>query len=247
MSDKFNDLDLNNFDELSHIKTKSIWLTERGDFSNLSTKDYGDNDFHTRFHPEIPYQMILRYTKKGEIVWDPFAGSGTTVDVARELDRNVVANDINPTRDDILERDSRYWQPKRCHLAILHPPYWKMVKYDDDERNLCNCEDINSFREEFGKVVDNVRNALEDERFAVLVISDVYSDKRQYPLDCYCLREFEQRGFRLKGRIVKDFGETKGTEKSNSETSALWRYRALKFGFWSLGIDNILVFEKVIG
>lgn len=55
------ELDLSNFKNMSHIKTSSMWL---GNFSDLKLSEYGDNKFHTRFHPEITYQMMLRYTKK---------------------------------------------------------------------------------------------------------------------------------------------------------------------------------------
>ena len=44
------------------------WL---GDFApELSTKDYGSNDFHGRFHPAIPWVAMRRFTKPGERVWD---------------------------------------------------------------------------------------------------------------------------------------------------------------------------------
>jgi len=237
-----NDLDLNNFNSLEHIKTSSIWV---GKFSQLKPKDFGDNNFHTRFHPEIPYQMMMRYTKKGETVWDPFAGSGTTIDVGRMLGRKVIANDLFQYREDIIKGDSRSWRPdEKVQLVILHPPYWKMYHYSDDPLNLCNEPTASAFAKEFGAVINNVKEILENGRFLILVISDVYTNGEQIPLDFLCYSEIKKFGYILKGRIVKDFGETKGTTITNAKNSRLWRYRALKFGFWELGIDNILVFQK---
>lgn len=41
------------------------------------------------------------------MVVDPMCGSGTTIDVAKELNRNVAGFDINITRPDIIESDAR--------------------------------------------------------------------------------------------------------------------------------------------
>lgn len=67
-------LDLANWRSLDRIKTHSLWLTERGDFSQLSPSDFGVPEFHGRYHPEIPFQMMSRYVEPGELVWDVFAG-----------------------------------------------------------------------------------------------------------------------------------------------------------------------------
>jgi DNA modification methylase len=39
---------------------------------------------------EIPYRLIQMYSYKGEVVLDPFAGSGQTLKVARQTDRAYV-------------------------------------------------------------------------------------------------------------------------------------------------------------
>ncbi|MBM4166008.1 MAG: site-specific DNA-methyltransferase [Ignavibacteria bacterium] len=48
------------------------------------------------FKPQLPRFFIQRFTKPGDIVYDPFAGRGTTVIEAALMKRNVIANDINP-------------------------------------------------------------------------------------------------------------------------------------------------------
>jgi len=234
------DLDVNNWKELGHIHTKSAWF-DKNDY-HLSTKKYGSNEFHGRFHPEIPYQMILRYTKKDELVWDCFAGSGTTIDVAKMLNRRCIANDIVSSREGIVRGDSRYWRPKEnVQMVIMHPPYWNMVKFTDKPEDLCNISTVDRFAEEFGIIVDNVTDVLDDERMLVLIISDRYYKSEEIPLDFICYNEIVKFGYRLKGRIVKPFGETKG---SNAAHKNLWRYRALKGGFWELNLDRVLVFQK---
>lgn len=69
---KFNDIDLENWRECD-ANTDSLWLinerTKTGKHKNI---------YHGNFIPQIPDQLIRRYTKKDEVVFEPFAGSGTT-------------------------------------------------------------------------------------------------------------------------------------------------------------------------
>ena len=68
----FNDLNLDNWKE-SEILTDSLWIFDKREKTGKHNGFY-----HGNFIPQIPRQLILRYTKKGEIVFDPFVGSGTT-------------------------------------------------------------------------------------------------------------------------------------------------------------------------
>ncbi|MDO9324958.1 MAG: DNA methyltransferase [Methanoregula sp.] len=48
------------------------------------------------FKPQLPRFFISLLTKKGDTVYDPFGGRGTTVIEAGLMGRNVIANDANP-------------------------------------------------------------------------------------------------------------------------------------------------------
>lgn len=48
------------------------------------------------FKPQLPRFFIDLLTRKGDIVYDPFSGRGTTVIEAGLVGRNVIANDANP-------------------------------------------------------------------------------------------------------------------------------------------------------
>lgn len=48
------------------------------------------------FKAQLPRFFIESLTKKNDIVYDPFAGRGTTIIEAALLGRHVVANDVNP-------------------------------------------------------------------------------------------------------------------------------------------------------
>jgi len=71
---KINDIDLSRWKEYDEILTDSLWLLGKRDTSGAHLGWYWGN-----FVPQIPHQMMLRYTKKGEWVLDTFVGSGTTL------------------------------------------------------------------------------------------------------------------------------------------------------------------------
>ncbi|MDH7510009.1 MAG: DNA methyltransferase [Methanolinea sp.] len=48
------------------------------------------------FKPQLPAFFIGRFTREGDLVYDPFSGRGTTVIEAGLRGRRVAANDINP-------------------------------------------------------------------------------------------------------------------------------------------------------
>ena len=55
----------------------------------------------------IIWNLIQRYTKEKDLVVDPFAGSGTTLDVARDTGRRALGYDVHPYRKDIFRVDAR--------------------------------------------------------------------------------------------------------------------------------------------
>lgn len=64
--------------------------------SNVADYTHCIHKFPSKFIPQVPRWGILRYTKPGEKVLDPFCGSGTTLVEARLLNRNSYGLDIDP-------------------------------------------------------------------------------------------------------------------------------------------------------
>ena len=57
---------------------------------------HGLHKYPAKFFPELPRWLIKRYSKKNDIVLDPFAGSGTTNVEALLCRRNTVGIDVDP-------------------------------------------------------------------------------------------------------------------------------------------------------
>jgi DNA modification methylase len=258
-----NDLNLNRWKEYDDIITDSLWILKKRDRSGEHKAAYWGN-----FIPQIPNQLLKRYTKKNEWVLDPFLGSGTTLIECKKLGRNgigiellenIAANaqkvinqqkplDCN-TVTEIINADSTKMDFKKelksigiksVQFLIMHPPYWDIIKFSNNKNDLSNAETVDEFLKLFGKVVENTYPFLEKGRYFALVIGDKYSKGEWIPLGFYTMQEVLKRGYKLKSVIVKNFEETKG--KMNQKE--LWRYRALAGGFYIFKHEYIFLFQK---
>ncbi len=80
---------------LSGLKIKRItgefWTSRQRQASSIHEISY-----RACFKPQLPNYFIEKYTKVGDIIYDPFGGRGTTAIEAALMGRNIIQNDINP-------------------------------------------------------------------------------------------------------------------------------------------------------
>ena len=82
----------------------STVAVEGAESINLRLDEYKDNGYSThdlhpypaKFIPQIPRELILKLTRPGDWVLDPFCGSGTTLVECGLIGRSAVGTDINP-------------------------------------------------------------------------------------------------------------------------------------------------------
>ncbi len=261
-TNKVSDINLLRWKEYDDIITDSLWVLGKRDTSGAHLGWYWGN-----FIPQIPHQMILRYTKKGDWVLDTFVGSGTTLIECRRLGRNGIGIELNPevagkanelvekelnkydVTTEVIPDDSRTvniekvlgkYGVKQVQLLIMHPPYYDIIDFSKDRRDLSQAESVDEFLEMFGEVVGNATPFLEKGRYFALVIGDKYSRGEWIPLGFRCMGEVLKRGYSLKSIIVKNFEETRG--KRNQKE--LWRYRALVGGFYVFKHEYVMLFKK---
>lgn len=259
---KINEINLLRWKEYDEIITDSLWVLDKRDSSGAHLGWYWGN-----FIPQIPRQMMLRYTKKNDWVLDTFLGSGTTLIECRRLGRNGVGIELNQevalkakeliekernlynVVSDVVVSDSRAidlqevlarYKIRQVQLLIMHPPYHDIIRFSKEKTDLSNAENTGEFLKMFGEVVDNATPYLQKGRYFVLVIGDKYSKGEWIPLGYYCMDEVLKRGYLLKSIIVKNFEETRG--KRNQKE--LWRYRALVGGFYVFKHEYIMLFKK---
>ncbi len=260
---RYNDLNLHRWKQYEHIITDSLWVFENRDTSGAHNAKYWGN-----FIPQIPNQLIQRYTKKGETVLDPFVGSGTTLIEAGRLQRNSIGIDIseeaislcienlskekitNNVFTELVNEDSLRFDlskilakhsTKKVQFIILHPPYWDIIKFSKRESDLSNCKTLNDFLSSLEKCVANFYDYLEKKRHLAIVIGDKYSKSEWIPLGFLSMQRILKFGFRLKSIVVKNFEDTTAKRKQKE----LWRYRSLAGGYYIFKHEYIFIFQKV--
>lgn len=62
---------------------------------NIKDMTHSIHSYHAKYIPEIPKYFLDKYSKKGDTIFDPFCGSGTTMLEAMISERNSVGVDIS--------------------------------------------------------------------------------------------------------------------------------------------------------
>lgn len=266
-TNSFSDLDLNRWKEYEDIKLDSLWLLGRRSHDGPHSAEYWGN-----FVPQIPHQLMRRFTKQGEVVVDLFAGLGTTLIECRHLGRHGIGVELLPevaarakelveqadnrhgvttavivrdsTRPDTMLRVRealRDLGSESADLVLLHPPYHDIIRFSDRPEDLSNASGLEDFLAKFSQVVRNAYSLLRPGRFMALVVGDKYAGSRWVPLGFECMRVCQDAGFILKAINVKDI---QGNERGKGRNENLWRYRALKEGFYIFKHEYVMVFRK---
>lgn len=110
------------------------------------SKSNSDSTYFGQMPPQVVENLLWFYTEPGQVVFDPFAGGGTTIRVAKEMGRRVWSSDIAPSTPMLPIHEHNIidgWPadaPKLADLILLDPPYWKQAfeKYGDQPQNLGN-------------------------------------------------------------------------------------------------------------
>src|SRR3989344_4798967 len=102
---------------------------------NYGDKPHGNNKYNGVTPAFVIWNLLQRYTKEGDLVVDPMCGSGTTIDVAKELKREVIGYDINVTRPEIIKNDSRKipLADNSVDFVFIDSPYSDNINYSDNK------------------------------------------------------------------------------------------------------------------
>lgn len=119
---------------------------------------------------------LLRYFKPRRVL-DPMSGSGTCRDVCRELEIACEAMDIRRERD--AADPASYANLAPVDFVWMHPPYWRMIRYNDDPRCLSNAPSLDAFLNRMQLVLRHCKTVLTP-RGKIAVLIGGYSDRGRY-------------------------------------------------------------------
>ena len=227
-----------------------------------------ENNYHGNFVPQIPSDLMRRFTDPGGIVVEPFMGSGTTLFECERLHRKYIGFDINSSIVDFVKgkmlgaykdyaihlldaasekagtmvrRDLEHFDRYDADLMILHPPYFDIIKFSDQQCDLSNAKTMDDYLAMYRSVVDRQLPFVRKNGHLAVVAGDLYRNSEVVPLGFMLLNAtLQDRPLKLKGIIIKDMVGN----RAKLGLEALWRKRALRSDYYLFKHEYIFVFRK---
>lgn len=270
VKEKINDLDLSKWKDYEDLITDSLWLIQSRDKSGAHS-----NIFHGNFVPQIPNQLIRRFTKPGDVIVDAFLGSGTTLIEAQRLGRLGIGVELSKTTAAIAQRtiegDCGSTNVLEQNILI------------GDSRSIKIKQSIEAILSKFGKTkvellilhppYDNILKFSEDEsdlsnmpttqRF-IEAFGDVIENLGDFVKknghialvigDKYSESEWVPLGFNLMQEtldrshnlILKSvIVKNMSGNRAKQNQEQLWRYRSLSGGFYVFKHEYIFLFKRI--
>ncbi|MBN2879290.1 MAG: methyltransferase domain-containing protein [Clostridia bacterium] len=232
--------------------TTSWSFPTRGNWATHNAKYRGN------WSPYIPRNLILRYSKEGDLILDQFAGGGTTLVEAKLLNRNIIGIDINPNslvickeaidfKRDGFEmgkvylkngdaRDLSFIKNDSIDFICTHPPYANIIQYSEDIKgDLSHCK-IPQFLDEMKKVAAESYRVLKKDKFCAILMGDTRQKGHMIPMSFDVMKIFQDAGFKLKELIIK--------EQHNCKATGFWKTNSIKYNFLLIAHEYLFVFRK---
>lgn len=234
------------------LEQSSIWsFPYRGTWATHDAKWRGN------WSPYIPRNILLRYSKEGDLVLDQFVGGGTTLIEAKLLNRNIIGVDVNDIALDrckdktdfehegangkvyICKGDARnldFISESSIDLICTHPPYADIIKYSEDIEGDLSHLKVQDFLVEMKMVAAESYRVLKKDKFCAILMGDTRQKGNIVPMSFDVMKIFQDVGFQLKELIIK--------EQHNCKTTEYWKSKSVQYNFLLIAHEYLFVFKK---
>jgi len=206
---------------------RGAWATHKGDYRG-------------NWAPQIARNIILRYSRPGELVLDQMCGGGTTLVECKLLGRSAIGVDINYdavilTLDrlnfqyrslgyDVEEPEIRVYHGDARNLDLIedetvdliatHPPYANIIPYSKKkcvEGDLSQVRSLEEYLRGIWEIAAESFRVLKPGRFCAILIGDTRKGRHYVPIAFRVMQQFLDVGFILKEDIIKVQWRTRTT------------------------------------
>ena len=211
---------------------------------HYGTGEQGSQKYRGATPSWVIWQVLTQWSKKDALVVDPFCGSGTTLDVCRDLGRRGRGFDIAPFRKDI-ERASAQKLPlidRSVDVVFFDPPYADNLTYSSDPACIgkLSAED-GSWGMAMADVIKEARRILRPDGVLAMFVADVLKvkDKKRtfHPLGLQLATLAEDAGLEMIDHVA-------AVRHSKALESGPGRHQAEVDGFLLRGFSHVLVFQR---
>jgi len=247
------------------LEATTVWsFPKRGDWAT----HYLNAKYRGNWAPQVPRNLIIRYTEEGDTILDPFVGSGTTLIEAKLLYRNAIGVDINKdaimvTRDRLnfnynplnVKEKPKTWiktyvgdarnlneiSDSSIDLIATHPPYANIIGYTKNSSKVPS-GDLSRVKsvDDFSKEMKKVA----EEFYRVLkpgkYCGVLIGDTRRHKHHVPIAFRTMQ-SFLEAGFILK---EDVIKIQHNMKATPIWKSRSVKYNFLLLAHEHLFIFRK---
>ena len=202
----------------------------------------GDKGYKGATPSYIIWNLLQRYTRKGDKILDPCCGSGTTLDVCTDLERVGFGFDIAPFRDDIEQADARDLPLKKetIDFAFIDPPYSTHLKYSGHPQCIGELDAATpEYYDAMTRVINEIYRVLKNRRYMALYVSDSFVKGQP----------FMPIGFELFNLMRKKFKPVDiiaVTRHNKSLKHGHWKRSAEEGNFYLRGFNYLFIMKKEI-
>lgn len=219
------------------LETTTVWS-----FPDRGTWATHKGDYRGNWSPRLVRNLLLRYTKPGELVLDQMCGSGTTLVECKLLGRNAIGVDINyeaviltldrlnftykSLNPDWKEPEIKVYHGDARNLDLIedesidfiatHPPYFNIIPYSKHKPipgDLSQVYSLDEYLNGIRRIAEESFRVLKPGRYCAILIGDTRQHKHYVPISFRVMEQFLESGFILKEDIIKIQWNTKVTEQ----------------------------------
>ncbi|MBM3232489.1 site-specific DNA-methyltransferase [Candidatus Pacearchaeota archaeon] len=138
------------------------------------------DEWKVAFPEKVVERFIKNYSKKGDVVFDPFAGFGTTIKVAKKLGRKGFGTEIEKEPIDFAKKnfnvnlikesafDLDLNKHPKIDLCIFSPPYWGPA---------LGAKTYSSYIKKVGDLVKKIKKRMNKDSHLIVLIQNYCTER----------------------------------------------------------------------
>lgn len=184
----------------------------------------------SRYPYNVGEILIKVFSEEGEILFDPFAGHNSRMEIVYNLNRHYVGVDIcheymeynkqikklllsqqslsgKQPKILLIEGDSREIETNmRFDFSFTSPPYWDLELYGPEKEQLTNFKTYKEFIQELQKVINVSYKLLKSGKYCAWHCNDFRRKGKFYLFHIDIIKCFEMAGFEIHDILIVDLG-----------------------------------------
>lgn len=219
------------------VQTTTLWEYPSQHYGH---REQGSQNYVGATPSYLIWNLLQRYTREGDTIVDPMCGSGTTLDVCKDLGRVGKGFDIAPFREDIIAADARKLPlpDASVDFFFVDPPYSTHIKYSGHPQCIGELSAQEpGYYEAMERVIQESFRVLKDRRYMALYVSDSF--KKGKP---FCPIGFEL--FERMRRVYKPVDIIAVVRNNKTLKRNHWHTAAVEGNYFLRGFNYLFIMKK---